>query len=138
MKLSLIAHSPNIEAMIATSMLTTTSGVLPSTIYNRIKANPEKVHEVVGRIEVQHGNILEHNRLVWRLDATREEVLGILLRSKFFDITDVGDGAWALSCDLRTIVEYHQEKKDEFSELLVESIKDVTPQIYSYIRRTGK
>ena len=119
-------------------MLTTTSGVLPSTIYNRIKANPEKVHEVVGRIEVQHGNILEHNRLVWRLDATREEVLGILLRSKFFDITDVGDGAWALSCDLRTIVEYHQEKKDEFSELLVESIKDVTPQIYSYIRRTVK
>ena len=138
MKLSLIAYSPDIETMIATSMLTTTSGAMPSTLYNRLLANPEKVHGIVGRIEVQHGNILEHNRLVWRLEATRDEILSIMLGSKFFNISEAGDNVWAVSCNLRTIVEYHQANRDEFSEKLVESIKDAAPQIYSFIRRTIK
>jgi len=52
MKLHLITHSPNIETMIATSMLTTTSGAMPSTLYNRLSVKPEKVADIVGRIEV--------------------------------------------------------------------------------------
>ena len=138
MKLRLIAHSPNIETMIATSMLTTTSGAMPSTLYNRLLAKPEKVADIVGRIEVQHGNILEHNRLVWRLEATRDEVLSILLGSKFFNITEAGENQWAVSSNLRTLVEYHQAQRDEFSEKLVESIKEAAPQIYSFIRRTTR
>ena len=138
MKLRLIAHSPNIETMIATSMLTTTSGAMPSTLYNRLLAKPEKVADIVGRIEVQHGNILEHNRLVWRLEATRDQVLSIMLGSKFFNITEAGDELWVVSSNLRTLVEYHQTNEDEFSEQLVESIKKVAPQIHGFIRRTTK
>ena len=138
MKLHLIAHSPNLKTMIATSMLTTTSGAMPSTLYNRLSAKPEKVADIVGRIEVQHGNILEHNRLVWRLEATRDEVLSIMLGSRFFNITEAGDDQWAVSSNLRTLVEYNREHRDEFSELLVESIREAAPQIYSFIRRTPK
>ncbi len=138
MKLRLVAHSPNIETMIATSMLTTTSGAMPSTLYNRLLAKPEKVAEIVGRIEVQHGNILEHNRLVWRLEASHEEILGIMLRSKYFNITEAGENQWILSSNLRTLVEYHQTNHDEFSEQLVESIQTAAPQIYGFIRRKAK
>ena len=138
MKLRLVAHSPDIETMIATSMLTTTSGALPGTLYHRLLANPEKVNDVVGRVEVQHGNILEHNRLVWRLEATRDEVLSIMLRSKFFNVTEADEGIWALSGNLRTIVEYHQSYHDDFSEQLVESIKEAAPHIYDFIRRRSK
>lgn len=138
MNLRLIAHSPNIETMIATSMLTTTSGAMPSTLYNRLLANPEKVSDIVGRIEVQHGNILEHNRLVWRLMASRDEVLSIMLSSSFFNITEAGENTWVVSSNLRTLVEYHQENHDEFSEKLVESIKDATPKIYSFVRRKAQ
>jgi hypothetical protein len=134
LKLSLIASSPDIEIMIATSMLTTTSGALPSTLYNRLKANPEKVADIVGRIEVQHGNILEHNRLVWRLEATRDEVLGIMLRSRFLNITEAANETWILSCNLRTIAEYHQAHPDEFSTELIESIRDTVPHVYMFIK----
>ena len=136
MKLRLIAHSPHIETMIATSMLTTTSGAMPSTLYNRLLAKPEKVADIVGRIEVQHGNILEHNRLVWKLEAPRDDVLSIMLGSRFFNISETGKDQWVVSCNLRTLVEYHQAHRDEFSEQLVESIKEAAPQIYGFIRRT--
>ena len=135
LKLHLVAHSPNMETMIATSMLTTTSGAMPSTLYNRLLGKPEKVADIVGRIEVQHGNILEHNRLVWRLEAARDEVLAIMLVSKFFNVTEAGLNQWIISSNLRTLVEYHQANHDEFSEQLVESIKEAAPQIYSFIRR---
>ncbi len=138
MKLQLVAHTSDIETMIAVSMLTTTSGAMPSTLYNRLMANPEKVQEIVGRVEVQHGNILEHNRLVWRLEASRDEVLGIMLRSKFFNISEAGEGIWALSGNLRTLVEYHQAHHDDLSEQLVESIKEAAPQVYNFIRRSTR
>ncbi|MBD3172112.1 hypothetical protein GF326_06535 [Candidatus Bathyarchaeota archaeon] len=134
MKLSLKNHTPDIETMIATSMLTTTSGAMPSTLYRRLLENQDKVEGIVGRVEVQHGNILEHNRLVWRMDAEGDEVLSILLNSKFFNITPVDDH-WIISSNMRALVEYHQTIADEFSEQLVESIKEVSPRIYSFIRR---
>ena len=135
MKLHLVAHSPNIETVIATSMLTTTSGALPSILFNRLLVNPQKVKEVIGRIEVQHGNILEHNRLVWKLEANADEVLDIMLRSRFFNITKVSEGHWVVSGNLRTIVEYNRANENEFSEQLIESIKEITPNIYKFIRR---
>ena len=135
MKLHLVAHSPNIETIIVTSMLTTTSGALPSILFNRLLVNPQKVKEVIGRIEVQHGNILEHNRLVWKLEANADEVLDIMLRSRFFNITKVSKGHWVVIGNLRTIVEYNRANENEFSEQLIESIKDITPNIYKFIRR---
>lgn len=135
MELQLVAHSTDFETIIATSMLTTTSGALPSILFDRLLSNPEKAQDIVSRVEVQHGNILEHNRLVWRLIANDEEVLDILLRSKFFNITKYDDGVWILSSNLRALVEYHKVYRDNFSEKLVQSISEITPQLNKFIRR---
>jgi hypothetical protein len=138
MKLKLISHSPKIETLIATSMLTTTSGAMPSTLFYSLLEKPEKVHGLVSRVEVQHGNILEHNRFVWKLETSKEKILNILLKKKFFNITRVGKSTWLLSSNLRTLVEYHNIHKDDFSDLMVESIKNASPQLYDKIRRNEK
>ncbi len=137
MKLRLVTHSPDIETLIATSMLTTTSGAMPSTLFDRLKAKPEKVTDIVGRVEVQHGNILEHNRLVWSLEASRDEVLDILLRTKFLNVTENGD-KWVASGDLRSIIELHQLEPTEITRALVETVKEASPRIYEFIRRSEK
>ena len=138
MKLELIAHTPDLETMIAASMLTTTRGATPSTLCQRLKAKPEKVRGIVGRLEVQHGSTLEHNRLTWRLEAGEGEVLDILLRSRFFAITRLGDSEWLVSANLRTVVEYHERWRDEFGEALVESIQEVAPMVYGHARRKSE
>ena len=137
MKLRLVSHSPDIETMIATSMLTTTSGAMPSTLFDRLKAKPGKVMDIVGRVEVQHGNILEHNRLVWSLEASRDEVLDVLLKTKFLNFTENGD-QWVVSGNLRSIIELHQSEPTEFTRSLVETVKVASPKIYEFIRRSEK
>lgn len=135
MKLDLVSYTPEVETLIATAMLTTTSGAKPSTLFRRLKENPEKVRNVVERLEVQHGSILEHNRLDWVLEATDGEVLDILLNCRFFAVTKLGDGRWLLSANLRTVVEFIGERKDPFAEALAESVRLVAPTIYSCLRR---
>jgi hypothetical protein len=137
MKLHLVSHSPDIETMIATSMLTTTSGAMPSTLFDRLKAKPEKVEDIVGRVEVQHGNTLEHNRLVWLLEASRNEVLGVMLKTKFLNFTENGV-KWVVSGNLRSIIELHQSEPTEFTKALVETVKVASPRIYEFIRRSEK
>ena len=138
MKLHLVSHSPEIETTIATSMKTTTSGAMPSTLFNRFKERPYKVADVVGRVELQHGNILEHNRLVWSLEASRDRVLDIMLRTKFLNFTELGDDRWVVSGNLRSIIELHMSHRDDFTEALVETVKDASPRIYEFIRRGEK
>ena len=133
MRINLISYSPNIETLIATSMLTTTSGAQPSILFERLKERPEKVQEIVERVEVQHGNILEHNRLIWELVATENEVLQILLNSKFFNITKIKAGKWLISGNLRTVVEYSNQYFDDFRAMIIESIRDASPRIYEFI-----
>lgn len=133
MKLTLIAHTPNIETMIATSMLTTTSGALPSTLYYRLQQKPGKVKDIVGRVEVQHGNILEHNRLVWELEATNNKVLDIMLKTKFLNITRLDESKWLVSGSLRSIIDYADKNKDEFSKKTIKTMKTVAPTIHSYM-----
>jgi hypothetical protein len=135
MKLRLVSHSPDIETTIATSMKTTTSGAMPSTLFNRFNARPKKVADIVSRIEVQHGNILEHNRLVWSLEAPRDLVLDIMLRTKFLNITELGGNKWVVSGNLRSVIELRLAHKDDFTEALVETIKEASPRIYDFIRR---
>lgn len=137
MKLQLVSYSPDIETMIATSMLTTTSGALPSTLFDRLKSKPEKVVDIVGRVEVQHGNILEHNRLIWSLEASKEEVLEIMLKTKFLNFTEV-DGKWVVSGNLRSVIELHQSDRSKFTDALVETVKTASPRIYEFIRRSEK
>ena len=135
MKLRLVEHSPEIETTIATSMKTTTSGAMPSTLFNRFKDRPEMVAEIVSRVEVQHGNLLEHNRLVWSLEAHRDRVLDIMLKTKFLNITDLGDNRWVVSGNLRSVIELHQAHRDDFTEALVESLQAASPRIYAFIMR---
>lgn len=129
MRLELVAHTPNVETMIATSMLTTTSGAQPSTLYDRLLNKPDKVKEIVGRAEVQHGNILEHNRLVWLLEATDGEVLETTLDTSFLTFTKLSENKWLLSGNLRTVVEYAQRKKTPLTDALAASAKNVAPDI---------
>jgi len=134
MKLELLSHTSNLESLVATAMLTTSSGALPSILYKRMIENPSKTKEVVGRLEVQHGSILEHNRIVWRLTEKDSEVLKTLLDCRFFNISRLGEDDWLLSANLRTVVEYSESHSDEFSDALVESIKDIAPTVYQFSR----
>lgn len=129
MRLELVVHTPNVETVIATSMLTTTSGAQPGTLYDRLLARPEKVKEVVGRAEVQHGNILEHNCLVWLLEATDGEVLEAALDTRFLAFTRLGEGRWLLSGNLRALVEYARQRKTPLTDALVESARSVAPDL---------
>ncbi|MBD3205290.1 hypothetical protein GF319_02960 [Candidatus Bathyarchaeota archaeon] len=133
MRLNLISHSTNIETLIATSMLTTTSGAQPSTLFERLKERPEKVNEVVGRVELQHGNILEHNRLIWEIMASEDELLQVLLNLKFFNVTKVQKDKWLISGNLRSVVEYSNKYSDDFRDQIIKSIKDISPRIYEFI-----
>ncbi len=83
---------------------------------------------------MQHGSILEHNRLDWLLEATEGEVLKILLANRFFSVTRLCSDSWLLSANLRTILEY-QVEGDEFSGLLISSIENLIPSVYAFGRR---
>lgn len=128
MKLDLVYHTADVETLIATAMLTTTSGANPTTLFNRLKKKKERVADVVGRLEAQHGSILEHNRLVWLMEAAESRVLDLALRSRFLTITRLGDDRWLLSANLRTVVELAGDD-DPFSRSLAESIQDVAPNL---------
>ena len=135
MKIKLVAHTPGVEAMVATSMLTTTSGSMPSSIHGRLVGSPEEVGEVVGRLEVQHGNILEHNRLIWEVEATSDEVLEAMLDTRFLYFTRLGGDRWLMSGNLRAVVEYVQSKDSAFTRELADSVRDVAPMVYRFMRR---
>jgi hypothetical protein len=128
LRLTLIAHTPKAEAMIAAAMLTTTSGVEPSTIYEQLSLEPGKVRDIISRLEVQHGSILEHNRLVWLLEAEDEIVLDTLLKTKFFNFTKLGNDRWLMSANLRAVLEY-SEYEGELGDSLLDSIITVMPSI---------
>lgn len=134
MKLELVAHTPDIEVLIAAAMLTTTSKMEPSQIFHSLSKNPTRVARVLGRLEVQHGSVLDHNRLCWVLEATESEVLDILLRNRFFSFTRLDGTRWLLSSNLRTAIRYAQRHQDFFGEALVESIYKVAPTIKSKMK----
>ncbi|MDP2899782.1 MAG: hypothetical protein Q8O47_02290 [Candidatus Bathyarchaeota archaeon] len=134
MNLRLLASTPAVETLIATAMLTTMSGAAPSSLYSRLIFNPTKVAEIVGRLEVQHGSILEHNRLNWLLEAGEGEVLKVLLVNRFFTFTRFGSNQWLVSANLRTVIEY-ATLGDEFGDLLLESIREKLPSVYAFGRR---
>ena len=123
MRLGLVTHTTDIEVMIATAVLTTTSKSKPSALFRRLKKDPERVAKILGRIEVQHGSVLDHNRLCWRMEASDTEVLEVLLRNRFFSFTRLDGSDWLLSSNLRTAIRYAQENEgDPFSEALIGSI----------------
>jgi hypothetical protein len=135
LKLELVAYTPNVETLIATAMLTTTSGVKPSTLFNLLRENPGKIKETIGRLETQHGSILEHNLINWIMEATDEEVLDILIENSFYKISRIGTRRWLVSANLRTVIETLKLRKDPFSEAFVHSLEEVAPTLIGCIGR---
>ena len=133
MKLALVSCTPEVETLVATALLTTTSGAKPSALFHRLRGDQIRVREIVGRVETEHGSILEHNRLNWVLEANEGEVLEILLDSRFFNVLRLEDGKWFLSANLRTVVEYIGKKSDAFAGALAKSLREVAPTLCSCI-----
>lgn len=134
MKIDLITHTTDADVIIATAVLTTTSRSRPSTLFQRLQKDPERVADILGRIEVQHGSILDHNRLCWRVEASDSEVLEVLLKHRFFSFTRLGGNRWLMSSNLRTAVRYIQDYKNSFSEALTDTIPGCLTTILSKIR----
>ena len=135
MKLELIANTPDIETLIATAMLATTSRSKPSDIFYRLAKDPESVAKLVSRVEVHHRSILDHNRLCWIMEGTEDEVLDIILRHRFFSFTRLSDSKWLLSTNLRNAFSYANDHRDSFGKILIDSLRDVTPTIHLKIGR---
>jgi len=135
MRATLLSSTPAVETLIATAMLTTTSGASPSTLFHRLIADPTRVREVVERLEVQHGSVLEHNRVSWLLEAGEEEVLKVLLVNRYFSFTRLGARRWLASANLRAVLEYADEG-GEGGQALIETLRKTAPTIHSKRRGT--
>jgi hypothetical protein len=127
LRLELVAFTPDLERLVVTAMLTTTSGAGPSALFRGLGGKPDRVAEVVGGLESQHGSVLEHNRLVWLLEASGEEVLGLLLGSRFLQVSRMSGGSWLLSGNLRSVLELAERGGGEIADALVRSIGEVAP-----------
>ena len=138
MKLEFLTHTPHIEALIAASMLTTTTGDKPSKIFIRLKARPEQVSKILNRLETQHGSILEHNRVVWFLEASEREVLDLLLSSKFLNITELGEERWLISANVRTVVELLSTESGPFCNELACTLEKISPTLYKGISKGSR
>lgn len=137
MRLKLVTSTPNIEALIAAAILTTT-GRKPSEAYEALKRQPRRAERIVERLEFHHGSVFEHNRLCWLLEAEAEEILELLLRSRFLQFSRIGEGRWLMSANLRTVIEYVRRHRDPMAEHLLESIREVAPTIYRRLKEESK
>ena len=135
LKLQIVTVTDNLEVLVAPAALTTTSGAQPSILYEKLLLNPEKTADIVSRIEVQHGSIMEHNRLTWVLEAKEKEVLDVLLKNRFFNFTRLTPEKWLVSGNLRTVIDYATFNEGELSFALIESIQCFAPHIYEHLRR---
>ncbi|MEM4726625.1 MAG: hypothetical protein QXD04_00015 [Candidatus Bathyarchaeia archaeon] len=135
LRLKLLSSTQNIEAIIATALLTTSTPSNPMDIYRRLLRDPEKIKALLNRVELHHGSLLEHNQLCWLLEASKDEVLEILMKSHFFYVTPLGELNWLVSSNLRTALRYVQRHKDEFSEALMETIRAVAPNLSEVLGR---
>ena len=135
MELRLITFTTNLEPIIASAVLTTTSGSQPSVLFSRMIDNPEKVAEIIQRIELQHGSIFEHNRFIWIAEAEGSEVLSVILRNRYFTITRLDSNRWLVSGNLRSIIEYLENEDDEFSKSIIVSLRESAQFVYNIVRR---
>ncbi len=129
MRLRLLSYTQDIEVIIATALLTTSTPSNPIDIYRRLLRDPEKLRAILNRVELHHGSLLEHNQLCWLLEASKDEVLEILMKSHFFYVTPLGGSNWLLSSNLRTALRYVQRHRDAFSEALMETMRVVVPKL---------
>lgn len=130
MKLELMSFTPHLEEIIATAVLTTTTGSAPSKIIQRLSKNPEKIKQVLEGLQLQHGSVLEHNRINWLMEASSSEVLDLLLVSRFLRATKLRDEFWLLSANLRTVVEVVTSERGPLRDALLDSMKVFAPTMF--------
>lgn len=135
MRLRLISYTPDIETIIATALLTTSNPSSPLEIYRRLSGDPERVRALLDRVELHHGTLLEHNKLCWLLEASKDEVLELLIKRHYFYATPLGESRWLLSSNLRMALTYAQRYRDQFSEALIETLRDVVPNLIMSLGR---
>jgi hypothetical protein len=135
LRLKLLSYTPDIEAIIATALLTTSTPSGPSEIYRRLSGDPEKVRALLDRVELHHGSLLEHNKLCWLLEASRDEVLELLIKRHYFYATPLGESRWLLSSNLRTALTYANRYRDRFSDALMETLRDIVPNLIMSLGR---
>jgi hypothetical protein len=130
LRLELVAFTPDLERLVATAMLTTTSGAGPSVLFRGLGGRPGRVVEVVGGLESQHGSVLEHNRLVWLVEASGEEVLMLLMGSRFLQVSRLSGDRWLLSGNMRSVLELAERGGGEIADALVRSIGEAAPTLH--------
>lgn len=135
MRLRLLSYTPDIEAIIATALLTTSTPSSPSEIHRRLLGDPERVRALLDRVELHHGSLLEHNKLCWLMEASRDEVLELLIKRHYFYATPLGESMWLLSSNLRTALTYAQRYRDRFSDALMETLRDIVPNLIMSLGR---
>jgi len=129
LKLELIGFTPHLEEIVATAILTTTRRSRPSRIFRSLLEDAERVRGLIEGLSLQHRSVLEHNRVNYLLEASGEEVLELLLWSKFFDVTRLGEGLWLVSTNLKEIVRAILERGPMWRELL-RSMEVFAPNLF--------
>lgn len=138
MELKLLAATPYIEELVATALLTTSTDSAPSRIFARIKKSPEQVKGLLRGLPLQHGSILEHNRICWLFKASDSETLELLLSSRFFTVSRIEEGVWLLSANLRTLVEYLTSGQSAGRDELARTLSALAPIIHGCLEmKTG-
>ena len=72
---------------------------------------------------------------MWLLEASEREVLDILLCSKFFNITELDEGRWLISANVRTIVELVSAQSGPLFDALSRTLREVAPSLYESISK---
>jgi len=133
-KLQLVAYTSNIELLIATAMLTTCKPGTPWEHYKELKKKPEIAEKLVKNIPLKHGSVLEHNRIIWIVEGTENEILKLIYENRFFEASKLSDNLWILSANLRAVIDYTASGEDEFRRELLDSIRYLAPNIWRRIK----
>ena len=142
MEMRLLAATPDVELLIATAMLTTSSDETPADIYVALKGDERRVHKLLRRLILKHGSVLEHNRLVFLAEAEEGEMLSLLLANRFFEVSRLGERRWLRSCNLRTVLEVLSSEGRErlpegVREALTTALRQVAPRLHQRVMGRG-
>ena len=137
MRLRLLYHTPEIEQVIATAVLTTCSKRGPISHFERLSKKPEKVKKVIKGLILKHGSVLEHNRFIWLVEAGDDEILDLSVRHRFLEFSKLGEGVWLMSCNMRTMLEVIESERGEVVEAMLEALKKSSPTIYGRVVHEG-
>ena len=138
MRLKLLAVSPEVEAVIATAMLTTSSKRKPHEIFEDLRKRPDRVEKLLRKMILKHGSVLEHNRLVFLAEGSEEEILELLLTDRFFEVSRLGEGKWLVSCNLRTLVSaLADDLPGEVRKAFSEALRTASPVLWERVMAHG-